>query len=291
MRTKTKVKVFLSILVIIFAFIFSIIIYGESNGEITQLFSKATKLIPIYLVYIFTIVLRDQNITRFSEKITSGVFVYDKKKRKKLLSVIESYYDKMYLVAVDDLEKLEKECRTNHELSVILTIKGMCLYGKKITKDKAVAVLEQAVKYDDSNSYAWANLGYVYFQMGYLEKAHDYFAKAVAIDGNNAFAHSNLAFSYLYNKELDAALEHAYIALEYENKRDDAIAIMALGRAFQGDTIESKWYCKRYNGPRKARKILRNWIRDIDIRRIDIEHAHQLANWSSVMLGVFREPF
>jgi tRNA U34 2-thiouridine synthase MnmA/TrmU len=87
-------------------------------------------LIPIYTTYIVSIVLRDRNISRFDNKITNNVFAQNRKCRKELIDIIDSYYSKCYLSAARRLELLQKECETNKELAAILTFKGICFLGK-----------------------------------------------------------------------------------------------------------------------------------------------------------------
>lgn len=288
MRTSTKIKVSLSILVLVAA-LFIPFYYYEIKGEIDlKLFNTMWNLIPIYTTYIVSIVLRDRNISRFDNKITNNVFAQNRKCRKELIDIIDSYYSKCYLSAARRLELLQKECETNKELAAILTFKGICFLGKK-GNNHAVKAFSEAVKLDENNSYTWSNYGFASWQIGYYEDAKEMLEQAVLLDDDNACAHSNLACFHLYSKEMTDALEHLGIALSIENHRNDAIALMALCKAFQGDFTEAKRYRKLYKGKRANKRLLRKWVREIKKKGFGIEDADCLSNWTAEKLGSFRE--
>lgn len=289
MRKSTKIKVALSILVVIAAFVMPVYYYKIEGGRDLALINKMLKLVPVYVAYIAAIVFRDRNIARLDYSITNNVFVNKRKCRKELIDIIDSYYGKFYLSAAGRLEKLQKECETNEELAVILTLKGMC-FLEKGKNELAIKAFSEAVKLDNYNSYAWANFGFANYQLGYHEDARKMFENAVLLDEENAYAHSNLAFFHLYNKEMTDALEHLGKAFANES-RNDAIALMALCKGFQGDAAEAKRYCKLYQGTRFNKRLLKKWIREINRKGLGIGDAECLPNWTSVMLGSFRDPF
>jgi tetratricopeptide (TPR) repeat protein len=81
--------------------------------------------------------------------------------------------------------------------------------------EKAIAMLQQAVKKDPLFVQAISVLGSAYLFQGQIEKSIAQSEKAIEIAPQFAVAHNNLAVAYFQKEEFQKAIDHCDKALEY----------------------------------------------------------------------------
>ncbi len=112
-------------------------------------------------------------------------------------------------------------------------------YGAFLAKyglsDKAIEVLQKALKIIDYDPELWDNLGLAYWKNSDIEKAIDCFNKALELDNNNAIVYSNLGSMYLSFLLYDKAEKNLKKALELDSNLVDAINSYAALKKKKGD--------------------------------------------------------
>jgi len=94
---------------------------------------------------------------------------------------------------------------------------GLRAYFSK-NYEEAIAEFRKSIQINPANPTAYSNLGYVYFDIGMIERAYEYQKRAIEIDPNHANAHYGLALIAKKEGDLPAALKHweRYLQIEPE---------------------------------------------------------------------------
>lgn len=85
-------------------------------------------------------------------------------------------------------------------------------------KEKALALLLEAIQQEPDNSEALFKVGYILQKQDDNEGALDYYKKALEFDEQNEFIHNSVASIYRANKEFTSAKMHLNRSLELDDK-------------------------------------------------------------------------
>jgi tetratricopeptide (TPR) repeat protein len=96
----------------------------------------------------------------------------------------------------------------------------------------AISEFEQSIAANPANPAPYSNLGYVYYDMGNLDKAFEYHRRAVDLDINAANSHYGLALVYRDRRDAAQAIRHwqEYLRIEptglYARKAKQEIEVL-----------------------------------------------------------------
>ncbi len=162
-----------------------------------------------------------------------------KKYKSKLLSALALYNNNNYAAALKTLESLERVCNTADDFSAVLLFKALC-YTDSGSFEAAVEEYKSLLKYNEKHSQAWSNLGILQKKLGKNSEALKCYENAVKYDQTNAYAYNNLAQSYLSDCEWEKVIEPALKALELKNNLYQADTALTVAYFALGKTEESK---------------------------------------------------
>ena len=94
---------------------------------------------------------------------------------------------------------------------------GLRAYFSK-NYEEAITQFKKSILINPANPTVYSNLGYVYFDIGMIERAYEYQKRAIEIDPNHANAHYGLALIAKKEGDLPAARKHweRYLQIEPE---------------------------------------------------------------------------
>lgn len=180
------------------------------------------------------------------KEIIGDAFQNDRKSLDQLISAIVDYnYDK-YDKAIKRLDKLaETSCTAPCDYSAVLTIKALCLESQQLN-NAAIETYEELLRYDNSNSNIWSNLGHLYSQKGESVKCENAYLNAIHYNPENLLALNNLAALYFSRGDAERTLEYALRTLELKPDMYQAMSAASLAYKMMGDYENSENYFRLY---------------------------------------------
>lgn len=167
-----------------------------------------------------------------------------KKYKKKLLKALELYNENRFSAAIKSLRALEKNCSSRDDYCAVLFFIALCCSDSGMTYD-AIEAYVTLLKYDETRSLAWSNLGILYKKIGKNDEAMKCYQNAVKYDENNAYAWNNLAQSYLTACEWEKVIAPAERSLELKANMYQADTALTVALYALGKTEESKKHFDR----------------------------------------------
>jgi tetratricopeptide (TPR) repeat protein len=125
---------------------------------------------------------------------------------------------------LDDALVMFQQLSAQHPmLSGPLVNQALVLY-RQDKWDDSLAIVEQALKINERNPFAWNLRGLIMRQKGKFADAREAYQRALLIDGNYAKAHFNLGIlADLYLQDLELALRHYETYQTLQRKPDPAV--------------------------------------------------------------------
>jgi tetratricopeptide (TPR) repeat protein len=84
---------------------------------------------------------------------------------------------------------------------------GIAYYLTKVNNQEAISNFKRAIAFDHKNANAYFNMGYLLFEMGYIEGAIVCYKRVIEIEPKNVDAYSNLGVVLCTAKSFAAAIE------------------------------------------------------------------------------------
>jgi tetratricopeptide (TPR) repeat protein len=205
---------------------------------------------------------KEKNKDRQSRLLDSAIIEFTKAN-----SIFNNYSDcymNMALAYTDktDLSKSNEEYKMNNQKAIetyeianklygkpnakLYNNLGM-LYGKANQFEKALSILDSAIKYDEDNAEAHNNRGNALAGLGRYKEALPEFEKAVSINKKYAEAYRNIGSTYGNLKVFDKALENFKIAYSYDSTDAQTVYFMGYTHQSMGDTVVAKQYFEKFN--------------------------------------------
>jgi len=205
---------------------------------------------------------KEKNKDRQSKILDSAIIEFSKAN-----SIFNNYSDcymNMALAYTDktDLSKSAEEFKMNNQKAIetyeianklygkpnakLYNNLGM-LYGKANQFEKALSILDSAIKYDEDNAEAHNNRGNALAGLGRYKEALPEFEKAVSINKKYAEAYRNIGSTYGNLKVFDKALENFKIAYSYDSTDAQTLYFMGYTHQSMGDSILAKQYFEKFN--------------------------------------------
>ena len=227
-----------------------------------RLVTKAVKTIITSVFVILCIFVRKNRLQKFDSLFVKEAFDDNKQNYNKLMQAVNHLFSKEYGKALRKLQKLEKKCVSNKQVTVVKLFMAMSYHAQK-KYDEAVSIYERMLATDGSNAYAWAYLGRVYDERGQRERAFEAYENALFYQPEDAFVHCCLAYHYMEGMEPEKAFQSMNKTLEIDAKRDDVAVIGALYCAYKGDEERAMRFYRCYHGEMQLDKKLKKMIKDI----------------------------
>lgn len=238
-------------LLIIFAMLLLLIYYIFISEE--RNYRHISKTIVILVVYILSICGMTRRRSVFDYKIyenkykdiINNAFSNDRSNYRKLIRAIVLFNKNSYDKAIQILDKLFDNCISPDDYSAVLMFKALC-FSEQLNYNQEIETYQELLKYDNSNSRAWSNLGHAYENNGNSQEALKAYQNAVLHDENNAYAYNNLAVYYIKKGFPQDALTYALRAIEINSKVYQALSAASLAYKMLGDGENAEKYCKMY---------------------------------------------
>lgn len=163
------------------------------------------------------------------------------KQKKQLLTGIAHYCRDEYVDAVKVLTDLLPACTKSDDYTATLIFLALS-YSDRGFVENAIDVYYEALKYDDTRSTVWSNLGLLLQKQGKHEDSINCYLNAVKHDPHNAYAWNNLANGYLTTGDWDAVIEPALKALSIKGDMYQADNALAVAYYAMGDDENSQKY-------------------------------------------------
>ncbi len=250
LRPKTALIILYSVLaLLVVALIAQIAIEGEFNGEIA-----ARTLIPMAvcassIVKVMTGGGRRIRNAAFFEKeyahILRRAFAEQNRKRYrgKLIDALNYYNRDQYEKVLSICDSLLPHCATADDFSAVLTLKALAFTDGGLPQ-AAIDTYYEALRYDNTFSTAWSNLGVLFKGQGKNLDAVSCYRNAVKYDPNNETAYANLANVYFSIGYYGFCIENAKKALELKATLTPAMTALCGAYAAMGEDEEVDKYFK-----------------------------------------------
>lgn len=231
-----------------------IIMFFIANLISFNLFSRGiislpmTIMIPIAVFLFLQMLLPKkqaaQPVEDLEEKILGDyardAFADDAKLQAEFQTVLKNMSGNMPKAALKKLEKLSSQCRSDQQTYAVAMATALC---KTAENDYAAAIREynRAIIVNPNTELA-RTLGTCYQRQGELTKAIDSYEFALELDANNLEARCNLATACVASRDYEAALDHASMALDIDEKNASALATSAICYGLTGESLLYKRY-------------------------------------------------
>ena len=163
------------------------------------------------------------------------------KQKKQLLTGIAHYCRDEYVDAIKVLNELLSACMKNDDYAVTFLFLALAYTDQGFTEN-AIDAYYEALKYDDSRSTIWSNLGLLLKKKGKHRDSINCYLNAVERDPHNAFAWNNLANGYLTTGDWEKVIEPAQRALSIKGDMYQADNALSVAYYAMGDRENSQKY-------------------------------------------------
>lgn len=181
-------------------------------------------------------------------------FADDEKLAGKYQSAVADYRNNMPKSAINKLEKLQSQCKTDADTYAVCVVQGL---AKSSIGDyeAAIKLYNKAVILHPTTELATA-IGSAQQRIGELRQARDSYEFALDLDSNNIDARSNLATAYVADGMFEDAITEARLALELDENHASSLATCAICYGILNDSLLYKSYTdKAVENGYKADKI------------------------------------
>ncbi len=165
------------------------------------------------------------------------------KQKKQLLTGIAHYCRDEHVDAIKVLRGLLPECRKNDDYVITFLMIALSFTDQGF-EENAIDVYYEALKYDDTRSTLWSNLGLLLKKKGKHSDSVNCYLNAVRNDPQNAAAWNNLANGYLTMGDWEKVIEPAQKALSIKENMYQAENALAIAHYAMGDREKSGEYRK-----------------------------------------------
>lgn len=170
----------------------------------------------------------------------ADAFADDTQLSGKFQSALNDYSSNCPKAAISKLTKLAPQCRNDQETYAVAMATALCHISLQ-NYEEAIREYNRAIVLHPSSSLA-VTIGSCNQRLGELKKAKDSYEFALELDPTNVEARSNLATAYVASRNYDAALKHAQLALELDEKHASSLATSAICYGLKDDALMYKHY-------------------------------------------------
>lgn len=181
----------------------------------------------------------DHTLTLLGE-FSKDAFADDEKLAAKFQSAVADYLNNMPKSAINKLEKLQSQCKTDADTYAVSVALGLA----KTTVgdfDAAIKLYNKAVVLHPTTELACA-IGAAQQRIGELSAARDSYEFALDLDPNNIDARSSLATAYVADGMFEDAITEARLALELDENHPSSLATCAICYGVLDDNLLYKSY-------------------------------------------------
>ena len=181
----------------------------------------------------------------YSEHI-HGAFSRNEQKKEKalLMNAIHCFNAGRYTKGIDILQNLISKCSKPCDYAAVYTFLAL-MYEQVQKPENAIEAYQTVLKYDDTRSTVWSNLGRLHRKKGYHKEAIACYEKAIETDPKNEYAYNNMGNSYLRLGEYQKAIDLAEKALEIKPAFVQALELLCVSHAALGNQEKCKEYFER----------------------------------------------
>lgn len=189
-----------------------------------------------------------------------NAFSDNAKLEKQLFNAIYDYNRNRPAAAVNQLQKIRKQCQRTADLYAVTVFLALC-YDDMRLYDDAIVQYDAALKIRPTST-IYSNMGLCYQRSGQTEQAQHAYENAIKLDPHNAFAYNNLAALYFRDGEYYDALEYAELALKEDPNMPQALGTAAICSALIGETEDYERYYRQavahgYDG-KKIKEVIKS---------------------------------
>lgn len=178
----------------------------------------------------------------YSEHIHGAFSRNEQKKEKKLLmNAIHCFNAGRYTKGIGILQNLVPKCAKPCDYAAVYTFLAL-MYEQVDKPENAMKAYQAVLKYDDTRSTVWSNLGRLHRKKGYHREAIECYKKALEADPKNEYAYNNMGNSYFRLGEYQKAVDLAKKALELKPAFVQALELLCTSYAAMGDEAKCKEY-------------------------------------------------
>ena len=178
------------------------------------------------------------------EKELKGAFETNPAARNKLLNATRLYNEGNYRKALKYLGSLMKDAESVPDRSAVLLFIALTYTDAGMPED-AVEAYRDLLKFDLRHAQAHSNLGILYMQQGNYALARNHLDCAISYEPDNYYGYHNRASLLFRMGEHEAAIDDAQKALELKNNGREALALLAILYALQGNPELRQKYTHR----------------------------------------------
>jgi tetratricopeptide (TPR) repeat protein len=186
--------------------------------------------------------------------VAKEAFAHDEQLAAKFRSAVKDYSSNMPKSAINKLEKLQSQCKTDADTYAVSVALGVAKASIG-NFEAAIKLYNKAVVIYPTTELA-AAIGAAQQRMGELDQARDSYEFALELDPANIDARSALATAYVADGMFEQAIEEARLALEQNENHASSLATCAICYGILNETLLSKNYTdKAVSSGYKAEKI------------------------------------
>lgn len=164
-----------------------------------------------------------------------------KHQKNQLMDAIGYYNRKQYEAALNKLKALLPQCESDDDFCAVYMFMGLTFADAGLI-ESAIDAYYAALRYDETRSTVWSNVGMLFDRQGRNGDALACFGNAIKHDDKNAYAYNNLAATYFSLGQYDYAMMYAQKALELKSNMYQASNMVCMCCAIMGDEDG----CKKY---------------------------------------------
>ena len=197
----------------------------------------------------------------YSEYIQNA-FQDSPKLERRFYNAVHLYNQNKLDKAVEEFEKLRKECQSTTELRAVTVFAALCLDEMQIY-DKAITQYQAALSMRNSSSLR-SNMGLCYQRIGDFEEAQRCYEDAIDLDPKNAYAINNLSALYFRLGNYDEALDVAVEAINVNPKMRQALTTAAICCGILGYEEDYQQYYRQAVANGADGKQIKEIIKNLD---------------------------
>ncbi|MDD4476244.1 MAG: DUF1963 domain-containing protein [Eubacteriales bacterium] len=163
--------------------------------------------------------------------------------RSQLLNAVGNYNQNKFEKAVKQLQELLKKCQTEDDFKAVLLFLALCFTDMRLN-DAAINTYYDYLKYDQTSSTVWSNLGILFRGKGRNGDAISCYKNAIKYDKDNPYSYNNMAATYYAIANYDLAIDNAKKSLEIKSNLYQAASTLCLAYFALNNIDESERYFK-----------------------------------------------
>lgn len=175
--------------------------------------------------------------------LAKDAFADDEKLANVFQSAVSDYLSSMPKSAINKLEKLQKQCKTDADTYAVCVAMGL---AKTTLGDfeATIKLYNKAVVLYPTTELACA-IGAAQQRIGELRQARDSYEFALELDPNNIDARSSLSTAYVADGMFEDAITEARLALELDENHASSLATCAICYGVLNDSLLYKSYTEK----------------------------------------------